>query len=191
MRTYEVSACIIRACHGRDWTEADDYLYAAGRAVTWVLMAADAVQTAQELKVAEYHAYTGISAARSAVDATANWHRVRFLPSEKPGTSIDLAKEGFREKLKSLVPPSVFACLETLGHLARDELDVWRQRAQHREGVQPILREGGAWYVALLGYASPHTEQWHLASLLKGWADSIERQLCAILDDPKAVTVQL
>jgi len=189
MKTYEVSPCITRAWQGRDLAEADNYLYAAGRAVTWVHMAADAVQVAQDLKLAEYHTYVGISAARSAIDAIASWLRVRLFPSDKQGTSIDLAKTGFRARLQPCVPPSVMASIETLGRIARDDVDIWRQRAQHREGIQPILRESGAWYIAPLGLASPHTEQVHLADLLKEWADRIEHELCKILADPQMVNL--
>lgn len=59
------------------------HLCGAGRAFCWVRMAADALESDRnsrdfdrDLKVAEYHTYAGVCAARTALDAIASWFRV-------------------------------------------------------------------------------------------------------------------
>ena len=75
MPSYDVPAWIIQALYDNgELTDASYHLYGAGRALTFVRMAADTLEPlANDDKIfAEYHAYAGISAARTAIDATAS-----------------------------------------------------------------------------------------------------------------------
>src|SRR5438105_248586 len=83
-------------------------------------------------RVAEYHAYAGVSACRTAIDATANWLCI-LLPSMAPGVGVDLTKLKFREKITA-IRPRRWKQLERLGALA-SHIDPLRQAAQHREGL--------------------------------------------------------
>jgi hypothetical protein len=84
-------------------------IYAAGRALAFARMAADAHgRSGNEplggQRVAEYHAYAGVSACRTALDATANWLRIALFRTMSPGVSVDIAKAGFRRKIVAARP---------------------------------------------------------------------------------------
>lgn len=74
MKVYDVPDCIVDFMKHRDIVDSDYLLYGSGRALGWLRMSADTIESLpNELKEAEYHGYAGISAARTAIDALANW----------------------------------------------------------------------------------------------------------------------
>ena len=50
-------------------------------------------------KVAEYHAYAGISAARTAIDAAASWLKMVLKLNFPSGNRVDLSKKEFRSEV--------------------------------------------------------------------------------------------
>ena len=99
MRSSEIPTCIIEFLAMKvddcDWTDADYHLYGAGRAVAFVRMSADALDSlGNDQKVAEYHTYCGISAARTAIDATASWLRLELGLGIRSLVQVDLKKKG-------------------------------------------------------------------------------------------------
>ena len=165
-------------------SESAYYLYGAGRALGFVRMAAcemDEPYSRQE--VGEYHAYTGISAARTAIDATASWFNESLTLGMKPGNQVNLSRKDFQDKL-SKASPEVAAYVQTLGDLGA-KIDEHRQRAQHREGLaisyhmdSEKLGHPGGWYLAISG---DRTADLRLVDLLNEWADEIEDNLREIL----------
>ena len=74
METYEVPCWMTVSMLAKGACESDFYLYGAGRSLGFMKTAAAALgQLENDLKEAEYHAYAGISAARTAIDASACW----------------------------------------------------------------------------------------------------------------------
>ena len=131
------------------------------------------------LKVAEYHAYTGISAARTAIDATASWcNRILHLGVAQ-GPQLNLRLKDFQDKV-SKASPEVVTYIQALADLV-GEIDKHRNRAQHREGLaisyhmdSQKLGHPGGWYLAISG---DQTADLRLVYLLNGWADEIEDNL--------------
>ena len=111
MSSYEVPDFIVQALYQNGkLTGASYQLYVAGRAFTFVGMAADSLESladeqANDQKVAEYHDCAGISSARTAIDATASWLRVE-LSLGKAGPGIDFNKKRYRDKVIQKNPPS-------------------------------------------------------------------------------------
>ena len=177
MKTFHVPDWMIAPFMTQGVSESDYYLYGAGRALVFVRMAAYALdETYSGQEVAEYHAYTGISAARTAIDATASWCNETLKLGVKPGNQVNLSRQDFREKL-SQVQPQIWEYVEHLGDLGR-KIDEHRQRAQHREGLaisyhmdSQKLGHPGGWYLAIGG---DRTADLRLVDLLKGWANEIE-----------------
>jgi hypothetical protein len=98
--TYDVPECIVTFIRHRDLRDEDYYLYATGRALGWVRMAAFQLERTDDFKLAEYHAYAAICAARTSIDAFANFLN-RFLSlGLSPPTESDLAKNRFRKQGK-------------------------------------------------------------------------------------------
>ena len=187
MKTYSVPDWMVGPFVKNGFSENDHYLYGAGRALGFVRMAAyalddptyDTETIGHPLKVAEYHAYTGISAARTAIDATASWCNVVLDLGLKPGTQVSLTKKAFRTKV-SKASPGVATYAQALSELG-EKIDEHRQRAQHREGLAIIyhmdsqkLGHPGGWYLAIGG---DHTADLRLVDLLNGWFDEIEENL--------------
>lgn len=184
LREHDAPDCIIDALKYRDLSDEHYYLYGSGRALAFVRMAADALQAlGNEQKIAEYHGYVGISAVRTAIDAAANWLRIRLNVTVRSPLLVDFTKADF---LKALIAkqPSIRSYVECLGALAR-EIDPERQRVQHREGL--ALRyctserpnwEG--WYLTK-GMQTPWDENQQLHLVLRKWADDIELAVCGII----------
>ena len=179
---YDVPDCIINFFRYRDFVDADYHLYASGRALGWVRMAADAIETSgyDDLKLVEYHAYAGISAARTAVVAVASWLRVWLLPGRTPGPTVDLAKDKFREQV-CREKPEIGEYLRRLGNMAQKEIDHHRQRAQHREGLAldfGVSGSSGQWYLKEEGIPRPGRP---IVALLRDLADKIEDEIRGML----------
>ena len=185
MKTYDVPEWIICPLVKEGVSESDYHLYGAGRALGFIRMAADALDDSRdctELKVAEYHAYVSISAARTAIDATASWLNVKLQLGLKPSPQINLSKGGFRAKV-SKVRPEVQEYIQVLGDLGK-QVDEHRQRAQHREGLALLSHSDSkelghrvGWYLMPKGLSGNRTADLHLAELLRCWADNIEINL--------------
>jgi len=179
MPSYDVPECIAEFIRHRDLVDSDYYLYGSGRAIGWVKMSADAIdELPSELKEAEYHAYAGISAGRTAIDALANWLNA-VLTLGRKGTAIDFAKPAFRSLIEDRAP-SVVAHATRLGALA-SAIDGFRQRAQHREGLALRFHVPGGWHLAFAGLQGAGAEDIDLPNLLRGWARDIEEEVCSIV----------
>lgn len=96
LKSYDVPDCVVAYLRGEDLVPRHYYAYGAGRALQWIRMAADALDGLQvktmvdmERKPAEYHAYAGISAARTSIDALANCLNQHFKVGLS-GTAVDL-----------------------------------------------------------------------------------------------------
>ena len=101
MKTFDVPDWMVGPFVTNGVSENDYYLYGAGRALGFARMAAyalddpnyDTETIGHPLKVAEYHAYTGISAARTAIDATASWCNVVLNPNPPNGVGRALEQD--------------------------------------------------------------------------------------------------
>lgn len=182
LKTYDVSDCVVQALLGHDLTDIDYHLYGAGRAIAFIRMASDAIQhLGLEQKVAEYHAYAGISSARTAIDATASWLRLALSLQMNPSPAVDLHKVAYQSKVIAKAP-ALKLYLEALSDLA-GIVDKHRQRAQHREGLAlgyVASETEGEWYLYPKGL-SKKTYRVRLVDILDSWADNIEENLCAMI----------
>lgn len=179
MHSHDPPGFIIDALRDHDLSDQDYYLYASGRALGFVRMAATALdELDNELKVAEYHAYAGVSAARSALDAAANWLRVALNMGIGPSTRIDFAKDKFRQWIGDACQ-EIAGDVNTLGVLAK-QIDRERQRAQHREGLVMIFYNSGDWYISQGPRDNPSNHK-HCPTLMRDWANSIEIHLQGIV----------
>jgi hypothetical protein len=191
LEPHDAPECITRFVAHAELSDADYMLYAAGRALAFARMAADALDRSGVdwfggQRVAEYHAYTGVSACRTAIDAAANWLRMILFPTMAASVGVDLAKPRFREKVAA-VRPRTRGHLQRLGALASD-IDPLRQAAQHREGLQVLhgmLHDHGRWYFPLDDPRQLRLkrvrERHDVAHELARWADAIERDVCHLL----------
>ena len=180
MKTFDVPDWMIAPFVANGVSENDYFLYGAGRALGFVRMAAYALdEIPNDQKVAEYHAYTGISAARTAIDAIAVWCNLVLELGLKPRIQVSLTKSPFRNKISKALP-EVATFVRALANLV-EEIDKHRNRAQHREGLAIFYRmdsqkleHPGGWYLAISG---DRTAELRLIDLLNGWADEIEDNL--------------
>jgi len=106
LRTYDVPDWITESLVGRDLTGADyKYLFGFGRALGFARTAADAIDAlGNELKTVEYHAYAGVSASRTAIDAAAHWVRVRLPIHVTKVTQVDFKNKRFRGEIVKAKP---------------------------------------------------------------------------------------
>ena len=189
MKTFDVPDWIIAPFIAQGVSESDYFLYGAGRALGFVRMAAYALDReipSSQFKVAEYHTYTGISAARTAIDATAAWINAMLDLGVSPGYQINLSRKDFRAKV-SEGRSGVKEYCQALGDLG-EGIDKHRQRAQHREGPaicyhSSIFKEKShlvGWYLMPEGLSDGREADLRLADLLKRWADDIEGNLQGI-----------
>lgn len=186
MKTYDVPKWMTAPFLAEGVSDSDYFLYGAGRALSFVRMAAYALdEPPHDQKVAEYHAYTGISAARTAIDAIASWLNAKLQLGSKAGPSIDLSKSDFRAKVLE-VQPDIEKQAKALGTLGKT-INEHRQRAQHREGLAIIHHSDskesghtGGWYLARNGLSSDRADNIRLPDLLHSWADVIEAALQGI-----------
>ena len=132
-------------------------------------------------KVAEYHAYTGISAARTAIDAIASWLEKMLELQVARRHLVNPSRQEFREAV-SQIRPEVSKYVKNLGDLG-NQIDDHRQQAQHREGLairnnfsrkSPHLN---GWYLAPKGLSGDHTADLRLVDLLNRWANEIEENI--------------
>ena len=180
MKTVDVPNWMIAPFISQGVSRSDYFLYGAGRALGFVRMAAHALdEPYSRQQVGEYHAYTGISAARTAIDATASWCNVALELNVTQGNQVNLSRQDFRGKL-SQVQTEISKYVERLGDLGK-QIDKHRQRAQHREGLaisyhmdSQKLEHPAGWYLAISG---DQTDDLHLVDLLNRWADEIEENL--------------
>ncbi len=149
------------------FSESDNYLYGAGNALGFVRMAAFALyEPYSRPVVGEYHAYTGVSAARTAIDAFAVWCNSVLELGLKPGIQVSLTKSPFRNKISKALP-EVATCVQALGDLGK-EIDDHRQQAQHREGLAIRNKSSrksphlNGWYLAPMGLSGDHAADLHL-----------------------------
>ena len=132
-------------------------------------------------EVGEYHAYTGISAARTAIDATAVWCNTTLHLGFAQSPELNLSRKDFQEKA-SMASPEVVTYVQALGDLGR-KIDEHRQRAQHREGLAIRYKFSRnskhltGWYLAPKRLSGDHTADLRLVDLLNGWAEEIEGNL--------------
>ena len=192
MRTSDIPTCIVDAlsisAKQGGLTDDDYHLAGAGRAIAFVRMSAEALDSLNnDQRVAEYHAYCGISAARTAIDATASWLRLELEVDIKSLSYVDLKKDAYREKILGK-RPDLGESVEPLSQLA-SEIDQHRQRAQHREGLALIFHSpgtvvvhAGGWYLAPDGLSRPRSGDIHLVDMLQLWATNIENRICWLLD---------
>ncbi|MBI4505601.1 MAG: hypothetical protein HY691_08705 [Chloroflexi bacterium] len=179
------------------------HLYGAGRALGWVRMAADAlaVVPCADLKLAEYHTYAGVCAARTALDAIASWLRIWLLADrkgyEKADARSNLTHRTFRrdvmQALSGRVGDGFRQKLEALGNLGT-KIDPHRQRAAHREGL--ALRPADSscpgtcrWHLAPKGLQFGHGDDVDIVQLLREWADEIEAHLRDVLVATRGVSL--
>jgi hypothetical protein len=179
LRPHDVPECIVEAMHPYNLTDEDYYLYGCGRALSFIRMAADALNNlGNEQKIAEYHGYTGISAARTSIDAAANWMNIKLGIGWKPSLKIDFTKNEFYKEVGNR-KPSINSHIDCLRSFAK-EIDKNRQRAQHGEGLAMLYYSTGQWYLTN-GLQAHRNEDKHLVNLLREWADKIEEQICQII----------
>jgi hypothetical protein len=156
------------------------YLRGCGMAISFVRMAAYALQTPMHInqRVVEYHAYTGISAARSAIDAMANWLNIQNRGQQaEPSARVDLNKAKYRNEVTERWPTLAHR-FEELGELAAN-IDRYRQRVQHRSGVPlqyQVYHDDGKWCLA----GQDRKKGECCVRLLREWADVIECNICEI-----------
>lgn len=180
--TYDIPECVIDYIKKRPRLKDEDYYLAgAGRALGWMRIAAAQLARSNdfELKLAEYHAYAGISAARTSIDAFANFLNCFFSIGFSPSPEIDLAKERFRNKIKA-AEPRISADVDALARLAI-QIDPHRQKVQHREGPALVRYSNEQWYLAPQGLRGSRDADENLVDLLGRWADEIEFLFCNIV----------
>lgn len=186
METYEVPFWMTALMLARGGYESDDYLYGAGRALGFVKTAAGALeQLENDLKEAEYHAYAGISAARTAIDAAACWLNSALEVGQEHNSGLNLSRKDFREKLVKKVP----AICSQLKHLCElgSTIDEHRQKAQHREGLplkyhaeSTVLDHAKGWYLVTAKSHHDHQLDLRLCDVLQDWQRHIEENLFSI-----------
>lgn len=165
-------------------SESDYYLHGAGRALGFVRTAACALdESYSRQEVGEYHAYTGLSAARTSIDFTASWLEKMLEFQMDQRHQVNTSRKEFRKEV-SQVRPEVSKYVKNLGTLGK-QIDKHRQRAQHREGlaISPHMDSEesghpGGWYLAI---SADQTADLHLSNLLNRWADAIEENLREML----------
>ena len=141
MKTFAVPDWMVAPFVTNELSESDNYLHGAGRALGFVRMAAYALdEPYSRQEVGEYHAYTGISAARTAIDATAVWCNTTLHLGFAQGPQLNLSRKDFQEKI-SKASPEVVTYVQALGDLGK-KINEHRQRAQHRDGLAIFLPHG-------------------------------------------------
>lgn len=185
MKTYDVPNWMIAPFLAEGVSDSDYFLYGAGRALGFIRMAAYALDLevpSSEFKVAEYHTYTGISAVRTAIDATASWLNQVLKLGVPQGNQVNLSWRDFQTKILKHRPEAK-KFVQSLGDLGK-QINEHRQRAQHKEGLAIIhhldskkFEHTGGWYLAPNGLSSDRADDIRLPDLLHSWADEIECNL--------------
>ena len=193
MKTYDAPEWMIRAMMETGVRDSDYFLYGAGRALGFMLMAADALddlgngfdRPGNPLKEAEYHAYIGISAARTTIDATAGWLNIALEVGLNFNNRINLSRKDFRSKIIE-TRPETQSPIERLGAFGA-KIDKQRQRAQHRDGLVLKYHSGSnssghqeGWHLWPEGSEGGFESSVHIAGTLREWAAKIEKNLIEI-----------
>ncbi len=173
--------CITVFMRHRVLVDADYHLNGVGRAIAYTRIAAQELQHARGAEKVDYHAYAGVSAARTAIDSMASWVNLWYGLNLPPSSKIDLGRKDFRKKLDLRVPPAMVHHLDRLNSIGVGQIDTHRQRAQHREGLAVVHYPDG-WYLAPEGIQNPRANDLPLPELLKGWADEIQAAVCDVLE---------
>ena len=164
--------------------DSDSYLCGAARALGFMKTAMHTINVldATQLKDAEYHAYFGVSAARTAIDATACWLDLILGIGQGASSKRDLAKKPFRNKVVAK-KSTVQTYVEALGSLAKT-VDLQRQKAQHRDGLVLTFHSESqkkdhqkGWYLETEESQGKKELDLHLIPLLKEWKNEIEKSL--------------
>jgi hypothetical protein len=166
----------------RNLRKSDYALYGAGRNLVFSRIAADSLDGPGESRLAEYHAYAGVSALRSSIDSAANWLRLHLKMKVKRATEISLTRPSFLTAVKQ-EKPSIATHVDALARIAR-EIDKHRQRAQHREGlalVRYVSSDSERWYLAPRGIQYVRNQDRDIVDLLRDWANRIESELEGML----------
>jgi hypothetical protein len=112
---------------------------------------------------ADLFAYTAVSACRSAIDSFSHWLNWFLGIGAAAGPGLDVCKKRFRRKVDHVLEAEGYEemsrHLDRLGLLAQD-IDKWRQLAQHREGlfVRSFIE---AWRPGMESISDPR--QWRIA----------------------------
>ena len=182
MKTFDVPNWMIAPFVANGISEKDHFLHGAGRALGFTRMAAYALdEILNDQKVAEYHAYAGISAARTSIDATASWLEKMLELQLARRYLVNPSRQEFREAV-SQARPEILKYVKNLGDLG-NQIDDHRQQAQHRDGLairNKISKKSphmNGWHLAPKGLSGDHTADLRLVDLLNGWANEIEENL--------------
>jgi hypothetical protein len=132
----------------RDLVDADYHLNGIGRALTYVRIGAQQLRNTNGREMADYHAYAGVSAARTAIDSVASWLNLWSGANRRSSGAIDLNNERFRKEIVARIPAGMVGPIQTLNRIGVDQIDKHRQRAQHREGLAVVKYVPGGWYLA-------------------------------------------
>ena len=181
MKTYEVPCWMVCAWSGR---ESGYHLYGSGRALGFVRMATNLLAGLgwKHQKEAEYHAYAGISAVRSAIDSAACWLNSELEVGQPHGPGLDLTKPAFRKKLTQK-NSGLGDHIDSLGALGK-QIAYPRNLMQHRGG-SPVrfhadsekLNEKSGWFlISQDSLAGPESDL-RLTKLLQDSAHHIEKDL--------------
>ena len=188
MKTFDVPEWIIVPMQIEGVDESKGFLYGAGRALGFVKMARSelAILNVEHLKEAEYHAYCGISATRTAIDATACWLNSLLQIGQPNNSGLDICKSAFRAKVLDHSCNSDGSLLEPINSLAElgNEIDDHRQKAQHREGAlieyhaeSRSLNHPEGWYLLTGEQNQAKQNSTLLVGLLDKWVYVIEKNL--------------
>ena len=160
----------IEACHSLEW---------AGRTLGFVRMAADRLETPRpgRRSVAQYHAYAGISAALTSIDATATWLNESLRLGVTAGIPVDLCRSAYRQRVSDAIPDAE-EHIAVLGQL-KGYINESRKLIQHRRGAPLNFHPyGEGWCFEPPDDREP-TQVVHryLHDLLRNWANQIEPNL--------------
>jgi len=145
-------------------------------------MAARKINVTADIRVADYHAYSGVSSARTCVDAFTCWLNGWFDVG-MTRAAINLIREDFWKRLQAKIcayaDPTLVTSVRKLRGLAK-EIDAYPQPAQHRDGL-PVARLAGVWRIAKSSSEKVTSSNADAAALLRFWADRAETEICLIL----------
>lgn len=160
----------IEACRSLEW---------AGRTLTFIRMVADNLETPipGRRTIAEYHSYTGMSAALASLDATATWLNEALHLGHPDGNRVSLAAKRFVASAVEAIP-EIGVQLESLGKL-RGWINEDRRLIQHRRGARLNFHPyGSGWcFESNDGPSEERLVHCHLHDLLRNWGNQIEPNL--------------
>jgi hypothetical protein len=197
--------CVVQFLRTKHWTDANRHIWPVflaqcGRSIARARLAAELFSTIEILE-ADYHAYAGVSSCRTALDAFARWLN-GFLESPMPLSNpiaINVTRNDFKKAIGTALSTrghgSAIPHLDALKDLG-DEIDIYRQLAQHRDGLfvrsyfgafspgQENVPDPLRWRIAKPGEYEVTAKSEIAVNLIRRWTDAIEIQVCAILALP-------